>query len=747
MTLAERYLVERGLPLEIAQSNGIEIDLHPDRAKIEQRLGVGCVPLWRCATEILWFPLYTSKDRNNYSWIARGLPTVDGNPKFVAPSKKSGLPTGIPYVPIRVWNEIGKPSNPVDSLVLTEGPVKSLVLVEAGVMAVGLNGVFGAHEVASDGKLVLRKELLELGVRGRKVYLFFDADASLNSEVRRAEIRLWFILRAGGAEVFRGTSWDAAQGKGIDDYLVNAIREDPDQSRQSIVEMLIKDAQPFLSSISKRNTVDLDIVESELEKVAFTRPQLDQLCKELAEPLGVKVDVLRRVRAEVDPSHKIIFEPLEPWSDPVTGKDLVLELVDTQKKHIILSEEAILTVVLWGLLTFVSNSDAIDTLPFLTISSPEKRCGKSRLQTVLGWMSLRPLRASNISSAAVYRTVEACCPTLLLDEADTFVDGNEELRGIFNSGHTRDQAYVIRCNPVTLEPERFSVWCPKSIALIGSLSGTLADRSIEIRMERKTRGQKVSPLRATAPEKRKEVMRKILRWAADYGPRLAPLDPATLDLLNDRAADNWAPILQVAELIGPPWKDPTYAAMRALNPGGNGDQESESRNEDPTTALLIRLRQTFYDLIQDPAREVAEARARARGQSEVEIEAAGKESADIILERALHDVRRRIDSGAPDKNQLIFIPTTDILDRLNEDKEAPWADWKKGKDEGLSAQKLGRMMRPYKVKSIRLKRGSPHGYTLESLLPVFERYLEDAPEDVAKTTPEGTPENASHAPG
>src|SRR5262249_13739683 len=151
------------------------------------------------------------------------------------------------------------------------------------------------------------------------------------------------------------------------------------------------------------------------------------------------------------------------------------------------------------------------------------RCGKSRLQTVLGWMSLRPLRASNISSAAVYRTVEACCPTLLLDEADTFVHGNEELRGILNSGHTRDQA----------------------------------------------------------------------------------------------------PILQVAELIGPPWKDAAYAAMRALNPGGNGDPESESRNEDSTTALLIRLRQAFYNLIQDPAREAAETRASARGQSEVQIEAAG----------------------------------------------------------------------------------------------------------------------------
>jgi putative DNA primase/helicase len=744
MSLAEQYLIERGIPIEIAIVNGIEFDSQPSRDKTEQRLGVGCVPLWKYASEILWLPVYTSADRNNHSWIARGLPTIDGTPKFVAPTRRSWFPTGIPYVPIQVWNEISKPSNPVDSLVLTEGPVKSLVLVEAGVMAVGLNGVFGAHEVESDGKLILRKELIELGVRGGKVYLFFDADASLNPEVRRAEIRLWFMLRAGGAEVFRGTSWDPGQGKGIDDFLVNATREDPDQSRESIVEMLIKDAQPFVGSINKRNTVDLDIVTFELEKIAFTRPQLDQLCKELAEPLGMKVDVLRRVGAEVDPSHKIIFEPLEPWPNPVSGNDLALELVETQQKHIILSDDAILTVVLWGLLTSVSNSDAIDTLPFLTISSPEKRCGKSRLQTVLGWMSLRPLRAANISSAAVYRTVEACSPTLLLDEVDTFVDGNEELRGILNSGHTRETAFVIRCNPVTLEPERFSVWCPKSIALIGTLSGTLADRSIEIRMERKKRGQKVSPLRATPLEKRKELMRKILRWSADYGPRMAPLDPATLDLLNDRAADNWAPILQVAELLGPPWKDAAYAAMRALNP--MNDRDAETQSPDPATVLLTRLRQVFYDVIQNPATDETEAIARGQGESEAQIEAAGREAANRILKHTLQDVRRRIESGSPKKDALIFVPTTDILDRLNEDKEAPWFGWSKGKQEELGHEKLSRMLRPYKVKSIRLKRGAPYGYTLESLLPVFERYLEDTPDDTAGDTSEKTPENAPNAP-
>jgi hypothetical protein len=311
-----------------------------------------------------------------------------------------------------------------------------------------------------------------------------------------------------------------------------------------------------------------------------------------------------------------------------------------------------------------------------------------------------------------------------------------------------------------MEPERFSVWCAKSFALIGSLSGTLQDRSIEIRIDRKKRGQKVSPLRATPKEKREEFMRKILRWAADHGNRLGTLDPATLEVLNDRAADNWTPLLQVAALIGQPWLGTAYEAMRALNPQ-NGEPETETRSENLPTAVLSRLRQVFYDSIQDPAREVAETAARSEGKAEDQIEAEGKAAAEGALKHFLQDVNRRLRSegkaedqieaegkaaaegalkhflqdvnrrlkaGPPKKDELYLIPSVDILNELNADKEAPWADWKKGNVEGLSATKLSGILRPYKVRSTRLKRGAPHGYTLESLLPVFERYLTDAPD-------------------
>jgi hypothetical protein len=727
MSLGEQYLIDRGIPIPVATVNGIEFDLNPTREEIEKRLGVGCVPLWKTATEILWIRVYTSPDRNKYSWLARPFPVIDGQAKFVAPTKKSGLATGIPYVPILVWNSLGKPSDPSAPLLITEGPIKSLALVESGKMAVGINGVFGANEEGPNGKLVLRKEILDLGIRGRKIYFFFDADASINPKVRRAEIRLFFLCRAAGAEVFRATSWDASSGKGIDDYIVGAIKEDPDISRETIVEMLIKDAQPFIASVHKRNTVDLDIVESELEKVSLSKGQRGQLCKELAGPLGVQVGVLRKIGAETDPSHKIIFPEIEPWPEVVDIDELIEEIQATVSAHIIVGDPQIFTGVLWGILSFLCDSDLIDILPFLSLSSPEKRCGKSRFQSVLSWIARRALSASNISSAAVYRTVEACRPTLLLDEVDTFVEGNEELRGILNSGRMRDKAFVIRCNPVTNDPERFCVWAPKCVALIGTLPGTLQDRSIEIRMERKKHGQKVKPLWATSKEKRLEFYRKLLRWTNDNEHRLCALDPATLELLNDRDADNWTTLLQVAMLLGKRWLDKGYETMRLLTSGQDG-QEPETRHEDPLTALKRRLRQVFYDHIQNPAREDAETVARGMGLIDEQVEAKGKEAAELALQNQLRAVRDRIKQGKPKKEELIFIPTAEILEQLNADKEAPWADWGKGKQEGLTQEKLSRMLRPYKVRSIRLKRGSPHGYTLEDLLPVFERYLEDTPD-------------------
>ena len=44
---------------------------------------------------------------------------------------------------------------------------------------------------------------------------------------------------------------------------------------------------------------------------------------------------------------------------------------------------------------------------------------------------------ASVTPAAIFRVVEAYRPAVLVDEADTFLRDNDELRGVINSGHRR----------------------------------------------------------------------------------------------------------------------------------------------------------------------------------------------------------------------------------------------------------------------------------------------------------------------
>ena len=183
----------------------------------------------------------------------------------------------------------------------------------------------------------------------------------------------------------------------------------------------------------------------------------------MAKQLHVRIDLLRAIGAAAPASNAVVFnsEP-QPWPDPVTGEDLLNEIAASVRRHVVLGNYDLLTVTLWIVLTYLS--EIVDCLPILAILSPDKRCGKTSLLGVLSRLVKRPLPTSNISPAALYRVIEKFCPTLLIDEVDSFLPDNEELRGVLNSGHTRHTAYVLRVNRDTGEVEPFSTWAPKAVA-------------------------------------------------------------------------------------------------------------------------------------------------------------------------------------------------------------------------------------------------------------------------------------------
>src|SRR5438105_120309 len=124
------------------------------------------------------------------------------------------------------------------------------------------------------------------------------------------------------------------------------------------------------------------------------------------------------------------------WPQPVDGKLLLDELVRVLTRFVILPKWAPETLALWTLHTYAFHLRDVST--YIGLESPEKRCGKTTLLSVLSELVSRPIVAANISSPAFFRVIEETRPTLLIDEADTFLKGNDEMRGILNAGNRRN---------------------------------------------------------------------------------------------------------------------------------------------------------------------------------------------------------------------------------------------------------------------------------------------------------------------
>lgn len=241
-----------------------------------------------------------------------------------------------------------------------------------------------------------------------------------------------------------------------------------------------------------------------------------------------------------------------------------------------------------GVALWVVAAHAFDiwpVFPRLFLNSPERGCGKSTLLDVLSRLVPKPLGASSITPAALFRVIEAARPTLLLDEADTYARDNEDLRGVLDAGHRSDGA-VIRTVGDDHEPRQFSAWAPVALAAIGRLPGTVEDRSIRIGLRRRRPDEAVQPLRLDRTGELENLTRKAARWAADHAAGLGAADPAMPEGIINRVADNWRPLLAVTDLTGGAW--PERGRRAAIELSAEGDDQRSIR-----AALLADIRAAF----------------------------------------------------------------------------------------------------------------------------------------------------------
>jgi hypothetical protein len=358
-----------------------------------------------------------------------------------------------------------------------------------------------------------------------------------------------------------------------------------------------------------------------------------------------------------------LHEP-EPWPDPINGARLLDEMVAAIRRYVVLDETGVRSVALWALGTHVF--DSFNIFPRLVATSPEKRCGKSTLLDAIERLVPRPLPAANISAAALFRVIEAAQPTLILDEADTFARDNEELRGVLNAGHKRN-GMVVRIVEAggDYKPMQFSVWAPVALAAIGHLPGTVEDRSLIVRLKRRRPDEKVESLRLDRPNGLDQLARKAARWAVDH-PELRDADPAIPPAIINRDADNWRPLLAIADLAGGDWP--------------------------------ARARQAASELV-------------------------GEHADDSRRVQLLADIRAAFETKGADR-----LSSDDLVTCLTSLDDRPWVEFSKGR--ALSKPQLARLLRPVGVSSgtIRLDgERTAKGYYLCSFEDAFARYLPSPP--------------------
>ena len=312
--------------------------------------------------------------------------------------------------------------------------------------------------------------------------------------------------------------------------------------------------------------------QAEFERLAeLSVSQYEREREAAAKRLEIRVSVLdrevaaarKRLKSAELAGTMIEFKDPQPWSKPVNGAALLDEIAATLRRYVVLPPHADAAIALWLVVTHLLH--VVDVAPILSIASPTHRCGKTTLLGILAELAAKPLATSNIMPAGLFRVVEKYQPTLLIDEGDSFLKMREELRGLLNSGHTRTSAFVLRCVGDDSEPRRFSTWAFKAISAIGTLPTTVADRSVAIDIQRKRPDQRVEKLRHADPKHFQRLAAQLAKWAGDSAAAVKAARTAVPTELHDRAADNWYPLLTVADLAGAEWPDRARRAALELS--------------------------------------------------------------------------------------------------------------------------------------------------------------------------------------
>jgi hypothetical protein len=274
------------------------------------------------------------------------------------------------------------------------------------------------------------------------------------------------------------------------------------------------------------------------------------------------------------------------------GADLLADVEQFLRRYVCFSSPAqAAAAALWVAHTWAA--EAFDFTPYLHVTAPEKRSGKSRVLDAAGALCRRPLKTAHMSAAAVYRSIGDPLPTIMFDEVQELFSRTadpdaKKLRAVLQAGfETGTPARLVEGEGSNRTVVEYPVFCPKALAGTGELPDMLADRSVSIRLKRKPRDARVDRFRRRLVEQDAGPLRaRLAGWAKTARDVLAEARPELPDELNDRQQDIWEPLLSVAAAAGGDWPATARAAAVELSGG-------EVVDESVGVLLLRHIRETF----------------------------------------------------------------------------------------------------------------------------------------------------------
>ena len=239
---------------------------------------------------------------------------------------------------------------------------------------------------------------------------------------------------------------------------------------------------------------------------------------------------------------------------PLRGKWTVRLAENLFQDYLILPPGIPFVAALWTIGTYIF--EQFDCFPYLTVTCPVKRCGKTRFGEILELLCCRPMMTVNVSEAALFRTIDGEKPTVIIDEAESLRSRDSErsryLLPILQAGF-RQGAIVPRCVGKGHEVEKFSVYCPKAILAIGNLPDTLTDRSI-VSFHATPSSKRACCAFSSSPcfTSGRRSRERHRSWADAYKEQISKAYlKQNLDFLRDREADIWEPLFAIASVAVP----------------------------------------------------------------------------------------------------------------------------------------------------------------------------------------------------